>query len=270
MATAGELLSTGNLDEAIQAATADVKAKPKDLEARWLLAELLILAGQHDRADAQFDAMIAVEPRAAVAAIPIRHLLRAEAARRQFYDEGRVPELLDGADQQVRDRLEAFVLLRAGQAAEAGKLVERAEKARPALAGTLTLAKDGERTFGDFRDLDDITAEVFEVLTQTGKYYWIEMRRVELIEFAPPERPLDLIWRPVRMVVKDAFDAQVHLPAVYGTLTGADTASRLGRRTEWIGGDGDAVVGVGRRSFVLDGEDEVDMMAIERLAFVPA
>ena len=40
MATAGELLSTGNLDEAIQAATADVKAKPKDLEARWLLAEL--------------------------------------------------------------------------------------------------------------------------------------------------------------------------------------------------------------------------------------
>jgi type VI secretion system protein ImpE len=91
-----------------------------------------------------------------------------------------------------------------------------------------------------------------------------------LVEFAPPERPLDLIWRPVRMVVKDAFDAQVHLPAVYGTLTGADTASRLGRRTEWIGGDGDAVVGVGRRSFVLDGEDEVDMMALERLAFVPA
>ena len=161
MATAGQLLSTGNLDEAIQAATAQVKAKPKDLEVRWLLAELLILAGQHDRADTQFDAIIAVEPRAALSAIPIRHLLRAEAARRQFYDEGRVPELLDGVDQQVRDRLEAFVLLRAGKAAEAGRLVERAEKARPALAGKLTLSKESERGFTYFRDLDDITAEVF-------------------------------------------------------------------------------------------------------------
>lgn len=267
MPTAGQLLSTGNLDEAIQAATAEVKAKPKDLEARWLLAELLILSGQHDRADAQLDAMIAVEPRAAVSAIPIRHLLRAEAARRQFYDEGRVPELLDGADQQVRDRLEAFVLLRAGNAIEAGKLVERAESSRPALRGKLTLDKQGERGFSDWRDLDDITAEVFEVLTQTGKYYWIEMRRVQLIEFTPPKRPLDLIWRPVRMVVKDAFDAQVHVPAVYGTLKGADAASRLGRRTDWLGEDGDAIVGVGRRSFVVDGEEEVDMMAIGSLVF---
>jgi type VI secretion system protein ImpE len=268
MATAGELLAAGDLDGAIQAATAEVKAKPKDLESRWLLAELLILSGQHDRADAQFDAVIAVEPRAAVSAIPIRHLLRAEAARRQFYDEGRVPELLDGADQQVRDRLEAFVLLRAGRAADAGLLVERAEKARPALGGKLTLAKEeSERSFSDFRDLDDITAEVFEVLTQTGKYYWIEMRRVQLIEFTPPERPLDLIWRPVRMVVKDAFDAQVHLPAVYGTLKAADTASRLGRRTDWLGDDGEAIVGVGRRSFVVDGEEQVDMMALGSITF---
>jgi type VI secretion system protein ImpE len=267
MATAGELLSTGNLDEAIQAATADVKAKPKDLEARWLLAELLVLSGQHDRADAQFDAMIAIEPRAAVSAIPIRHLLRAEAARRQFFDEGRIPELLDGADQQVRDRLEAFVLLRAGKAAEAGRLVERAETSRPALSGRITSSKESERSFSDFRDLDDITAEIFEVLTQTGKYYWIEMRRVELIEFTPPERPLDLIWRPVRMVVKNAFDAQVHLPAVYGTLKDADNASRLGRRTDWLGEEGEAIVGVGRRSFVIDGEEEIDMMAIASISF---
>jgi type VI secretion system protein ImpE len=90
---------------------------------------------------------------------------------------------------------------------------------------------------------------------------------VDLVEFAPPERPLDLIWRKARLVVREAFDAEVHLPAVYGTLTGADDASRLGRRTEWIGGDGDAVVGVGRRCFALDGEEEVDMLAVERLAF---
>ena len=267
MATAGELLKAGSLDEAMLAATADVKARPTDVEARWLLAELLILAGLHDRADAQFDALIAMEPRAAVSAIPIRHLLRAEAARRQFYDEGRVPELLDGADTQIRDRLEAFVMLRAGRGAEAGKLVEKAERTRPSLPGTLVPVAGGSRNFADFRDLDDITAEVLEVLTQNGKYYWIEMRRVQTIEFTVPERPLDLVWRPARLVVKDAFDARVHLPAVYGTLEGADSASRLGRRTDWRGEEGEAIVGIGRRSFVIDGEEEVDMMAIGSIRF---
>jgi len=175
----------------------------------------------------------------------------------------------------VRERLQAFVLLREGRAAEAGAICEQAERARPALPGRITLTSGGrdageERSFTDIRDLDDITAEAFEVLTRTGKYYWVEMGRVELIEFMPPERPLDLVWRPARMVVKDAFDAQVHLPAVYGTLKGADDASRLGQRTEWVGDEGHAVVGLGRRSFILDGEEEIDMMAIDRLAFTPA
>lgn len=266
MTTASEHLKNGDLGEAIAAATAAVKAAPKDLEQRWLLAELLILSGAFDRADAQLDAMSTLEPRVAVSATPIRQLLRAESARRQFFDEGRLPELLDGAGQQVRDRLEAFVLLREGKAAEAGAVAERAEIARPALPGRITIG-GVERAFGDIRDLDDITAEVLEVLTQTGKYYWIEMSRVDLVEFVPPERPLDLIWRKARLVVREAFDAEVHLPAVYGTITGADDASRLGRRTEWVGGDGEAVVGVGRRCFVLDGEEEVDMLTVEGLAF---
>jgi type VI secretion system protein ImpE len=267
--TAHELLNAGQLSDAITAATGLVKTSPKDLEHRWMLGELLILAGQYERADAQFDTIMTLEPKAAVAVTPIRQLLRAETARRQFYDEGRLPELLDGASPQVRDRLEAFVLLRDGKPTEAGSVVERAETARPSLAGTLTAAGQ-TRAFEDLRDLDDITAGVFEVYTQTGKFYWIEMERVERISFTPATRPLDLLWREAQLAVKDAFDATVHVPAIYGTLTGADDPSRLGRRTEWIGREGDAVVGVGRRSFVLNGEEEVDAMAIEQIEFSPA
>lgn len=69
------------------------------------------------------------------------------------------------------------------------------------------------------------------------------------------------------MVVRDAFDAEVHLPAIYGTVSGADDDARLGRRTNWIGDEGEAVVGVGRRSYVMNGEDEVDIMAIESISF---
>ena len=267
MASAHELLKSGDLQGAVKATTAKVKASPSDLESRWLLAELLVLSGAVERADGQLDALMNLEPRSAVAATPLRQLLRAETARREFFSDGRVPELLDGVDDAVRARLEAFVLLRAGDVAGAAKIVEQAEVQRPAIAGLI-----GSKPFTDFRDLDDITAGVFEVLTRTGKYYWIPMNRVELIEFTPPERPLDLLWRPARMVVRDAFDAQVHLPAVYGggALRGEDDASRLGRRTDWIGADGEAVVGVGRRLFVVDGEESIDMMSIESLEFTQA
>jgi len=262
MKTPHECLRAGNLAAALTLAQEKVRTSPADLEARWLLAELLVLNGEIERADQQFDTLMNLEPRAAVSAAPLRQLLRAETARRDFFAAGRVPELLDGVDDGIRARLEAFVLARAGDRAAAGAAVAAAEAARPALAGTL----DG-RSFADLRDLDDITAGVFEVLTRTGKYYWIPMGRVQLLEFSPPERPLDLLWRPARMVVKDAFDAQVHLPAVYGTAAELDDGLRLGRRTDWLGGEGEAIVGVGRRTFVIDGEDPLDMMAIGTLEF---
>ena len=260
MKTAHECLKDGRLAEALEAAQAKVRSSPSDLEARWLLAELLVLNGEIERADQQFDTLMNLEPRAAVTAAPIRQLLRAETARRDFFSAGRVPELIDGVDDGIRARLEAFVHARAGDRAAAGAAVAAAERDRPALSGTLD-----DKPFGDFRDLDDITAGVFEVLTRTGKYYWIPMSRVDRVEFSPPERPLDLLWRPVRMVVRDAFDAEVHLPALYGTEGDRDDELRLGHRTDWLGAEGEAIVGVGRRTFVVDGEEPIDMMAIGTL-----
>ncbi len=198
--TPSEILKEGKLSEAISATNEAVKSAPKDLQHRWFLAELLVIAGDLDRADKQLDTLLTLDPRTAVAATPIRQLIRAEAARRQFFDEGRVPEFLDGIHEAAKVRLEAFVALRAGDKSLAGSLVEKAEVARPSLSGKITL-QGSQSSFEDIRDLDDITADVFEVLTYTGKYYWIEMSRVQLIEFVAPERPLDLIWRKARMVM---------------------------------------------------------------------
>ena len=75
-------------------------------------------------------------------------------------------------------------------------MLRQAEETRPKVRGVC----DG-KPFDDFRDLDDLTAAVFEVLTSTGKYYWIPVERVELIELRPVERVRDLLWRRARMVV---------------------------------------------------------------------
>jgi type VI secretion system protein ImpE len=263
MATAGELFRAGDLSAAVAAATAAVKAEPADLAARWLLAELLIVAGDHDRADSQLDTIMSLEAGAAGAVVPLRHVLRAATTRRDFFAAASLPAFLeDSPTPALRLLLEAFVQLRAGDAAKAGELAAEAERLRPALAG-----RCGDETFTDFRDLDDLTSDVFEVLTRTGKYYWIPAERVELLEFNPPERPLDLIWRPARMVVRDAFDAEVHLPAIYGLLDGADDAVRLGRRTDWVGEPPAPVRGVGQRMFALDGDRELGVMELATVHF---
>jgi type VI secretion system protein ImpE len=265
--TVSELFRDGRLEDSIAAAAALVKASPADLENRWLLAELLILSGETERAEQQLEALVAVEPRALVAVSPVRNLLAADSLRRKFFDEGLAPTILDGAGPGVADYLRAFALLRSGEAAAAGRAVEEAEAKRKPTPGWLN-----ERAFNDLRDCDDITASVFEVLTQSKQYLWVPIASVERLEFQKPKSPLDLIWRQASMVLKSGEESDVHLPAVYGTRHETDSASRLGRRTSWIGGSGDAMVGVGQRVLLVDGREngeaaEVGLLSIDTLSF---
>ena len=264
---ASSLYKEGRLAAAIDAATRAVKDSPSDLAARWLLAELLIVGGDLERADKQLDTLMSLDARAAVNVIPLRHLVRAETARREFFRSASLPDFLaEGPTKTMALRLESFVQLRAGDTARASELAEAAEDARPMLPGTI-----GDRPFSDLRDLDDVVAGVFEVLTHTGKYYWIPAERVELLEFTPPATPLDLVWRPVHMVVRDGFDAQVHMPAIYGMIEGeidgGDDAAKLGRSTTWIGDPPAPVRGVGQRLFVLDGDQEIGVMELSTVTF---
>ena len=82
-ATAGPLFEAGRLADAVAAANAAVRQAPADLAPRVLLAELLLFAGNLERADVVLDAGSAIEPQAAVVIAEFRQLLRAELARRQ-------------------------------------------------------------------------------------------------------------------------------------------------------------------------------------------
>ncbi len=259
--TPSQLFQAGRLQEAIAAATAQVKAKPMDLDARGFLAELLCFAGNLERADVQLDTLGTQNPEVAVAVSLLRQLIRGEQARQQLVADGRVPEFLDTPPpEHLRLHLEAFVALRAGNAAEAADLLAKAEEIRPPLSG----AHDGA-AFDDLRDLDDLTGGFFEVLTSTGKYFWIPAERVELIEFRAPERPRDLIWRRAHMTVREGPDGEVFLPALYaGTPTGKEDAIRLGRATEWT--EEAPVRGYGQRCFLI-GEECVPIMQIGTLTF---
>lgn len=62
MTTAGDALRAGDIAGALAAATAAVKAAPTDADARWLMAELLLLTGEVERADRMLDAAALRDP----------------------------------------------------------------------------------------------------------------------------------------------------------------------------------------------------------------
>jgi type VI secretion system protein ImpE len=263
----GALFRAGRLAEAVAAANAAVRKAPAELAPRVLLAELLLFAGNPERADVVLDAGSAVDPQAAIVIAEFRQLLRADLARRQQRHDGRVPEFLGEPTAALAAILKAYVALRAGDPAEATALAGHAEALRPRVSGTV----DGVR-FDDFRDADDLHAGYFEVLTTTGKYFWIPTERAETIQFEAPKRARDLYWRRVTMSVRDGPDGVVYLPVIYGQVSdGKDSPGdelRLGRATDWIDDQVGPVRGVGQRVF-LAGEELVSIMDVAEIVFDP-
>jgi type VI secretion system protein ImpE len=264
----GRLFRAGRLTDAIAAANAAVRAKPSEPARRILLAELLLFAGNLDRADVVLNACSDLDPTLAVTAAEFRQLVRAETARRQLFSDGRVPEFLGGIEASQRASLAALVARREGNSAESGRLAAEAEAARPHPAGETA----GMR-FDDLRDGDDLLAGTFEVLTTTGKYFWVPIQRVTLLEFHHPRRPRDLYWRRASMQVADGPDGDVYLPAIYVGAAGETALTdmqRLGRETDWRPvGDGAPVRGIGAKTFLL-GEGAVTLMEMTTLTFEAA
>lgn len=261
MTTAAELYKAGQLAEAIAVAADEVKRHPTDVGPRGFLTELLCFAGDFERADKQLDAIGLQDPQSAVGISLFRQLLRAEQARQQFHAEGRLPEFLGKPSPRLQRHLDASIRLREGKPAEAAALLDEAEAQRPSLSGACA-----GRPFEDIRDIDDLTASFFEVLTSTGKYFWIPMERVETIEFHDPVHPRDLLWRRAHMVVCGGPDGEVFLPTLYaGSAASPDDRIRLGRMTEWRGGEDAPIQGMGQRLFALGNED-VSILELKQIA----
>ena len=259
--TAAALLRAGKLDAAVAAGQAALRKAPTDLNARVLLGELLAFTGNLERADVVLDAASAIDPTTALVVAEFRQLIRADMARRQLFRDGRVPEFLADPTETQRLQLAALVALRAGDLAETARQAEAAEAMRPAMPG-----HHGDVAFDDLRDADDLLAGSFEVLTTTGKYFWIPTERVVALEFHAPKRPRDLLWRRASMSVAAGPDGDVYIPAVYVSDNPLSDALRLGRETDWREADGGPVRGVGQGLFMM-GDDAVAMMDLGNIRF---
>src|SRR5262249_20185285 len=117
----------------------------------------------------------------------------------------------------------------------------------------------------DFRDLDDLSAAHVEVLTTTGKYFWIPTSSIASIEFRKPERRRDLLWRRGYPSINDRPHGETVMPALYFS-PGAPPAPRLRHVTDYDGSEGGPAFGKGLREFLL-GDEAKTILQLGKIEF---
>jgi type VI secretion system protein ImpE len=256
---AHELFKSGKLAEAIDAQLAVVKAKPMDQGQRLFLFEMLVFAGDLDRAQRQIDAIQADQPEIVTALMVYRKLVDAERARRQVFSNKVQPGFLGPIPEHVRLRLLGLVKMADKALAEAATLFQEANSQIVPLQGSLN-----GQAFSGLRDGDDCLGSVLEVHAQ-GRYFWVPLEQVLAITMNAPRFPRDLLWIPAHLEMKEGEAGSVFLPALYpGTELESDPQLKLGRLTDWRGED--PVRGVGVKIFFV-GADESSILDWRKLEF---
>lgn len=263
MPTAAEHFKAGQIADAVAAAIEAVKKAPGDRPVRMTLVEMLLFAGDLERADKHLDIMATNAPPAEMMTVlMLRQIVRAEMARREVFTKGRAPDFLSGATPVCKAGLEALIRYREGKPAEAAPFAEAIEAERP----KLTFTHDGAAAT-DIRDLDDVTAGVLEVMSETGKYFWVPFEEIVTLKFAGVEWRGDLLYRRAKLATKGGEDNNVFVPTLYpGTHTEAEDEYKLGRKTDYRGGDGTPVRGVGLKEYLV-GEDVKSIMELGEFKF---
>ncbi len=257
---AEELFKAGKLVEAVEYQLTIVKKNPTDTKARFFLAELSAFQGDWDRADRQLDAIVQQSTGTPLLTLLFRQLVRAEIIREQVFNEGRVPELVIELDKETHLQLELNTAVRLNQSDKYVELLERFEGLRASLNGSC----DG-KTFSVIQDLDDRFRGVAEILTASGKYFWLPWQKIQSVEFAKPERPMDLVWRKATIAVDGGPDGEIFLPARYPNPSTWTDEQKLGRGTQWVEHAHGIVTGIGQRMILVE-DDGVPIMEINRIS----
>lgn len=247
--TASELFKAGQLQAATDAQIQEVKKNAADPQRRIFLFELAAFAGDLDRAKRQIEAVNYEEIQRQVVVAEYRKLLDSEAARRAVVRDGQPPHFLVAPPEHVQMRFQAAKALKENRPAEALELLTKANEQVPAVQGMLN-----GKPFTSLRDCDDLFAGVLEVMAQ-GRYSWVPLEQIDSLAMIAPKAPRDLLWFPARLHLRDGQTGPVYLPALYPfSFEAKDEALKLGRVTDWKQVENGPVLGVGLRTFLVDGE----------------
>jgi len=225
------LYREGKLREAIKALGEELRSNPLDARRRTFLFELLLFAGEYDRAEKQLDLLAGANAEAAAGTLLYRSALHAERTRQGMFANRETPP-------------------------------SKQEAVYPGVwNGT---------AFSEFSDSDPRIGANLEVFL-AGSYTWIPIHYLRRLEIEPPANLRDLMWARARVETSADFRLQelgeVLLPVLCPLSSRhADETVQLGRESAWEPDDAYGEIPYGAKMMVVDGV-EVPLLEIRSVVW---
>jgi type VI secretion system protein ImpE len=260
------LMANGQLQTALQHTLLVLRDDPNNAQFRAIYVELLCIAGELDKADNQLDMIVRQHPDFLLGAVNVRQLIRAETARRDFYQGAMTANLFGEPSPLFSALLTLRLALREQDSSAAVQASEQMEQLRPQVA----IEHNGE-IYADIRDLDDSLGGYLELFGTDGKYYLAAFEQIDSLKLHPPKSLLDIIWRRVDISIIDGPQGEAFLPLIYvanGNVDNSDAETKLGRTTNWHEHDRRLITGSGQKMILL-GEQAValgDVLALNAVS----
>lgn len=214
------LYREGKLREAIKALGDELRSDPLDAKRRTFLFELLVFAGEYDRAEKQLDLLAGANAGAAAGTLLYRSALHAERTRQSMFANHETPPL-------VEDAVHGGVW-----------------------NGT---------PFSEISDSDPRIGANLEVFL-AGSYTWIPIHYLRRLEVDPPANLRDLVWARARVETSSDFRLQelgeVLLPVLCPLSSRhGDESVQLGRESAWEPDETYGEIPYGAKMMAVDGVD---------------
>ena len=247
---AAELIRAGDLNGALAALQAEVRAQPADAKLRIFLFQLLCIKGDWKRAVTQLKLCADMDPEALAMAQTYREGIICEVYREKVFAGEKTPLIFGEPQEWLALLIEALKALAAGKANEAAALRTRAFDAAPAVTGEIN-----DQRFEWIADADMRLGPVLEVVVN-GKYFWMPFTAIGTLRCDPPADLRDAVWTAANLTFRNGGECVALIPSRYaGTVAGGVTAELLARATGWADAGAETWTGTGQRLLTTDAGD---------------
>ena len=235
------LIREGKLTEALAFCASELQDEPLNFDIRSIYSELLCINGELEKADKQIDFMVQKNPEFAVGAVNLRHLIRAQQSRIDFYEGKCIPKLFHDADELDTLFLKMHVHLQEGDISAAASLAKEMEELRVTkYESTAT------------RDLDDTLSPYLELLGTNGEYYLANFNEIDSLKIEPVESLLESIWLRVEIAINGGPSGTAHIPLIYANSE--SDLEKLGQVSDWEELHHELLVGKGMKMIFANDE----------------
>lgn len=274
--SAVEALRDGDVDRALADLQDEVRAAPAEPRHRIFLFQLLAVLGQWERALTQLHVVRDLDPAAIAMVRTYEQVIRCERLRQDVFSGQRTPLVLGDPDPWVAQLVEGVRLAADGNWQAAQRLRDEAYEAAPASPGTIRVAAGSpsgaeqlDAAFEWLADADSRLGPILEAIVN-GRYYWVPLHRIAVLELEPPTDLRDLVWLPARFLWTNQGEAVGLIPVRYpASEASPDPLLRLARRTDWQEPIEGYYQGLGQRLLATD-DNEYAILNVRRIEFAPA